>query len=290
MKALKYVFMLAVAVVIAGCEGEGLDNAPISSERYISFSAGSGATGEGATYTLPIYRSTSDLSGTANVTYTVSAVYTTDSDFHNAGDDASGDLDLSGAPGSGSFAANSAAVNVVIVSIQNQIAAGDIAVTVTVTSTDDASLQIGRPLGAASNSEFVLTIVDDDCPISLEAEWNGSYGITDVFTSGTNEGLSFVGLGFIGGTVSFAADANDPLGLTGVFTTESGTNIANPITVVFETCPQLTTHDGYDFSPGFGGAVAGPGVGTFDPSNFSVTLATDAMGNFGPHQVVFTKQ
>ncbi len=283
--------MLAVAVVIAGCEGEGLDNAPISSARYISFSASSGATPEGTTYTLPIYRSTGDLSGTANVSYTVSAVYTSDSDFHNAGDDASGALDLSGASGSGSFASNSASVNVVIVSLQDDIAAGDVAVTVTVTDTDDASLQIGRPLGAPANSEFTLTVVDDDCPISLEADWNGTYDVNDVFTGGGNAGLSLTTLGLMSGTVTFAADGTDPLGLTGVFTTASGANIAAPITIVFETCPQLITHTGYDLSPALGPAVGSPGAGDFDPSNFSVRMETAALGPYGgPHEVTFTKQ
>lgn len=292
MKALKYVCMLAVAVVIASCEGEGLDNAPISSERYISFASGSAATPEGSAYTLPIYRSTGDLSGTASVSYTVNAVYASDSDFHNAGDDASGALDLSGASGSGSFAANSAVVNVVIVSLQDEIAAGDVTVTVTVTDTDDASLQVGRPLGAPTNDVFTLTVVDDDCPISLDADWAGTYDASDLFIGGGNAGIGLVDFGLLGGTVTFEADPTDPLGLTGIFSNASGPNIAAPITVVFETCPQLVTHTGYDLTPGgLGNAIGGPGGGDFDPSTFTVRLETDALGPYGgPHELVFTKQ
>lgn len=77
--------------------------------------------------------------------------------------------------------------DIVIESTDNVVADGDVDIVIELAESSDLPIGIAGE-GVVATSR-VITLVDDDCPVDSDA-FAGTFMVEEVFTSGTNEGLS----------------------------------------------------------------------------------------------------
>ncbi|MEP1035118.1 hypothetical protein [Ekhidna sp.] len=139
------------------------------------------------------------------------------------------------------------------------------------------------------NSEVVITLVDDDCEFII-ADWSGTYTVEEVFTSGTNEGLSLAAAFGESYEVVLTADASDPAGLTGTWSNTPGMNtyFDEGTVMTFDPCNVLVAFPGGDPQIAeFANLTAI--VSSFDES--AKTIRVDGtLGAFGPYGFTLTLQ
>ena len=189
----------------------------------------------------------------------------------------SGTLDIP----AGEFSAD-----IVLQTIDNPVADGDVEVTIEISS---ASVPIGIGGEENFNTSRTITIVDDDCPINLDA-FTGTFTVTENFTDGVNAPLGLADFFGESYQIELAPAPNDPSGTKVVITNSPGFNeyIADGTVITFLTCSGKVLFEG-----GF------PTVALFATFEYTDSSYDDTVGelqctgplqNFGPYQFTFTKQ
>jgi hypothetical protein len=137
--------------------------------------------------------------------------------------------------------------------------------------------------------EITVTLIDDDCEFHVD-QWVGTYTVVEAFTSGVNAPNGFVDFFGESYQVEFAADPNDPAGLTAIWTNSDGFDpyFVDGITMVFEVC------DGTVSFPGGDPELAAFTVLTISSSSFNAEaneIRVDGeAGPYGPYGFTLTKQ
>ena len=163
---------------------------------------------------------------------------------------------------------------------------GNIDVTLALVSAD-------APIGLAGDGlervSRTITIIDNDCPITIE-DWVGTYDVSENFTDGGNAplGLSdFFGEAY---QVELSLDPDDISGSKVVINNSDGFNVyINDGTIMsFDTCnggiifdagfPLIALWNVYEYS-----------ASTYDEDALSLQCSGPFL-NFGPYQFTFTKQ
>ena len=133
-----------------------------------------------------------------------------------------------------------------------------------------------------------ITIIDDDCPVDINA-FVGTFSVAEVFTSGTNEGLTLAGAFGESYQVEITLDPTDVTGTKLVLNNSAGFNeYFSPGTILtLNACPGTITFDAGNPTLALFAAM------TVEDSSFdegAVTIQADGpLGGFGPYQFILTK-
>lgn len=236
------------ALVLSGCEQTEFEKTEENIGKYVSFSSSSASIQEssstttadgntfkaGSSYTVEVFRSSSDLSQALNLSITSSVTYASTSDFANAGDDASSSVVITEDLSAFTIPANEVSATFVISSLDDEFSSGDKLVNLTINNVADARFNIGAQ---GQGGDFTLTIIDDDCPIDL-ASFEGEYSMTVVGTVGARfDGFDLCAAASrdCSGPVTLTADSSDPLGQTAILTHPS---FGGEYKIQFITCPK----------------------------------------------------
>jgi hypothetical protein len=309
-----YGLIIAMVFMNTSCEDAG--EFVIFDEKYVAFTTSSASLAESSlvqtadgdasivdnSLVITLVRSTTDFSNPLTVSISEEAVYLSDSDFANAGEDASihykVDKDLS----SLTFPAGEAFVSFTVTSIDDLIPFGDKSVTFTITSVSDDNFRIGQQ-ESAIRSSFSLILVDDDCPIDLVADWEGQYEVTEFCAPEGSPNAGFCrGAGVVGQIVTLTADPSDPLGVTAILS--GGIHDADAM-VKFIPCPEdVELAAEYQLSfiqngqparifPLTDAQKANFGTGNFNPGNNTFNIFVGygniAGANFGAFEITYSK-
>lgn len=164
---------------------------------------------------------------------------------------------------------------------------GDLDVTIQLLESD------GVPVGIGGEGVYldkrVITVVDDDCPITIE-DWVGTYTVFENFTAGVNAPLglnNFFGESY---QVEMSLPANDITNAKVIINNSPGfdTYINNGTVMSFLTCSKTV-----NFDAGFP-QVALFRVFQFTGSSYNdsdfVVQCTGPLATFGEYQFTLTKQ
>jgi hypothetical protein len=293
MKNINILLVLLFSVALFSCEE---DEYPKFDKKYVAFTSSVVSISEGAvsldvdgssaslinnTGTVTLIRSTTDYSQPLTVNLSVNSVYSDTSAFANGGDDATNEISFSKDVSTITFAAGEATSSFDITSTEDLESAGNIVVTIAITSVSDNSYSIGEASSAISATSVVFTVVEDDCPIDLPTDWAGTYTVTafDAAPGSFNEGFS------VSSAVSLEAELvpdGDPLGIKATLKAAPGGFLADDMPITFNTCPETISFSG-DYTLGFSQnsapALMGPsdeplvyGSSIFDPANKKITF------------------
>ncbi len=300
--------------VMSACDTSEIENA-FEGSRFVFFEQANISIGEAGTNAatasgLPVNnpsvaeiivrRSSPNVSEPLTVTFSMSSQFVDSTDFANAGDDASETFIVTEA-GQVVIPAGEYSTTFTLTAINDLLSSGDKVVTMEITGVSDPSYQIGATGGATSRNALNLTIADDDCPIDLVGDWEGTYTVEDVAPEGSaNDGLSLSGSGFYSGDITLTADLTDPAGITAVLGNDgSATVLAGDIPMVFNTCPETVSPAGGVVPLGFtvNGSAASLAItreSTFDSGATRFVLRGNLINaggiNFGSWDFTFTKQ
>lgn len=315
-----HILILTLSILFYACDEE-----PIlyNAGDFVAFNQASSSTSEGSTSgtadgqsttligttsIIDLNRSTTNLSAPITIEFSIEATYTEDSDFHDAGDDASDQFVITPSDGKLVIPANQAVGKIVITTIDDIRATGDKLVKLTITSTSNNEMNLGFPGPDANNRIHNFTIIDDDCPIDLST-WAGTYKVSSFCGApgSTNDGFCLDQNGFyspddVSSIVTLTPDASDPVGIKAIL---SGGILTDDVNITFNTCPQTVSFSGGPYGLSF--SVSGSqgtivpvlqpeefGVGVFNPEAFSfslmTTLGNTGGGNFDAFEMVFVKE
>ncbi len=203
MKKLYSIIMsLSILMMALSCDDSEFETTEDNLGRYVAFTESSVSFQEssvtttadglsavaGNTQSITIIRSSSDLSGALTVNMNVSVVFTSDTEFADAGDDASSTVVFSEDLSSITIPNGEASKTITITALNDNFSAGDKLITLSMTSVSESSYSLGQQ---QTRNVIDVTVIDDDCPIDLAGEFVGSYTLSEEFTAGTNEGRSF---------------------------------------------------------------------------------------------------
>jgi hypothetical protein len=154
---------------------------------------------------------------------------------------------------------------------------------VVLTAVDNSGVTVG--LNDASITSYRIST---PCPLDRDAVI-GTYSVSEVFTSGVNQGLS---LGAVFGESYQVEVTLDPTDLTQtifVLTNSIGFNqfIVDGTTATYDTCNGTVGFDGLVNLADFADMTVETATFTTSPS---VITADGTLGNFGPFQFILTKQ
>ena len=170
--------------------------------------------------------------------------------------------------------------------VPNIIVDGNIDVTIELTG---ASVPIGLVGEGNFGVSRVITIVDDDCPIDIDA-FVGTFDVSENFTAGVNSPLGLSD--FFGEVyqVELSLAPNDPSGTKVVINNSPGFNVYIPDGTVMSF---LTCDGEVNFDAGFPTvalfATFAYTASSYDEEN-GVIQCTGPLANFGDYQFTFTKQ
>ncbi|MEL7001539.1 MAG: hypothetical protein AAFN93_02260 [Bacteroidota bacterium] len=288
--------LLLMIFIGFGCDEDDIigDN-PLVSQRNVYFSNTNVATANEAAVAnqtadgeqvltnnqieIFLERSGQDASQPLTVNFGISAVFASTTDFQNEGDDASSTLVLD-EDNAVTFAAGEYSTSFIISIIDDILSAGDREITVTLNGVSDASYSIGFPNPDEVRTTVNVTVQDDDCPIDIPGDWVGEYTLSEEFTAGVNEGLSFGAEN----TTVLTADPSSAAGIGAILNDMDGTPDTwwladTPIT--FNTCPLTISlaSNTILLNTTVNGEQANFSVlnTVYDESNFTITL----VGNLG---------
>ncbi|MCC5929917.1 MAG: hypothetical protein JJU28_11780 [Cyclobacteriaceae bacterium] len=253
-------------------------NALVTSASGQIFAAKSGVN-------ATLSRFSRDVSDVLTVTVNFTAVYQIDSDFFSAGEDASDRVVFSGVE---NLTANSFQITFQpgeynklfrVFSVDDDFAAGNVVVELTIASTSIPKYAVGKPEVTLDTRDVKTIIIeDDDCPIDL-SEWEGEYAFAAII--GASYNASFAGDNLCtdfgicpsGAPLTLVANEDDPLGLQAIL---SGPDLATrPMTIEFVTCTEqvriLTSGHGI-LGRAAWGAQQGAALGTFDSERKTLNL------------------
>jgi hypothetical protein len=296
MKIFKIISLAIVAILlVASCAQTDFEK---FTQKYVAFEGGSTSMGESIAISLAdgssqlannslevtLFRSTTDFTEPLTVNVTATYTFLDDTDFTTAGEDASADFSVNVDLSAVTIPAGAVSTSFVLTAINDLAAKGtkEVVFTITGTSSDfdlgQQESQIGRTLTVIVN--------DDDCPINLEADWEGTYEVTEFCAApgSFNEGFCATGAAaraaVIALPITLTADPSDPLGQTAILS--GGMHETEPISISFITCPQQVVINGtyaLDFEQNSAPAAIGPtdepavyGTGTYNPDNGTINL------------------
>jgi len=327
MKILKYIiWSLMLTVVFTACQEEDpLDINPLLNQNFVYFDESNAtvlseaavtsftADGQGASSDNQLFiqlnRSGADASNELTVNIDKSVEFVSDTDFADAGDDASATVSFDFGD-QVVIPAGEYSTTLGIFSKDDLLSSGDKIVELTITGTSDATFEIGLPnfstdsLGEVQSEDEArlvtetIIIADDDCPIDLPGDWVGTYSLSEEFTAGINDGFSF-GFATI---VQLDFNPNNPTG-TGAFLSQASSSPAGEdffvenTPLIFNTCPQtLSIANPLTLAFSVSGATALYSISsaTFNPAGNVLTFVGDLQNtggsNFGEYTMVLTKE
>lgn len=288
MKALK-LFTLILGITLIGVSCDVMDTEEERSfykgGEWVNFSsqtANVSEANEADGIDITLVRSSADEALT--VTLAV------ESENLDTGEDASSDFSVNPSSLEVTFDAGEYETDITVLPVNNNAADGDKLVTISIASVSNSDINIGYEGPDALNSSVDLTIIDDDCPLDFEG-WIGTYSVQEVFTAGTNEGLSLAAAFGETYQVELAQDPDDPSGFTYLITNSDGANqfFVDGTTMNFNSCGgTVTINDGAPFNLAL---FANMNVesAVFVEADFEITVS-GTLGNFGAYEFVLTKQ
>lgn len=201
--------------------------------------------------------------------------------------DDSSRFQVSPAGGSISIPAGEVSADIIITPVDNFLVDGNLDVKIKLL--DSSSVPVGIGGENVNFNEIDLSIVDNDCPIDINA-FVGTYSVFENFTAGVNSprGLSsFFGESY---QLEMALDPNDASGTQLIITNSIGfdTYIVNGTVLKFDTCNNAVTFNGQSRVQ-----VALFRTFVYTNSTYSeddlVIKATGPLSTFGDYQFTFTK-
>jgi hypothetical protein len=177
--------------------------------------------------------------------------------------------------------------NILLTPINNLFVDGNADISISLAASSSVPVGLGGA-GLAFNT-LSITIVDDDCPISIN-DFVGTYSVDENFTAGRNSpsGLNdFFGESY---QLEMVLDPTDVVGNKLIVTNSAGFNqyVPNGTVLTFDTCNGKVTFDGansvnlalfrdYEYTDS-----------SYDENNF-IIKATGPLSTFGEYQFTFTK-
>ncbi|WP_299834347.1 hypothetical protein [uncultured Tenacibaculum sp.] len=176
---------------------------------------------------------------------------------------------------------------IVIIPVDNARTDGNLEIVIELSATSDKPVGIGGE--GVNNNTKTITIVDNDCPITI-ADWVGTYTVDEVITDGGNAGLSLAAAFGESYQVELSLDTTDPNGITVIVNNSAGFNtyMPNGTKIIFNTCPGTVTLD--PASPliaGFRNMTIESSE--YDENNFSIKCTGPVRSDL-PYEFVLTKQ
>lgn len=176
--------------------------------------------------------------------------------------------------------------DIVITPVDNVLVDGNMDITITLESSTSVPIGVG-----AEGMEFTsrtITLVDDDCPVDINA-FIGTFSVAEVFTSGTNEGLTLAGAFGESYQLEMVAQPGDASGTKLVITNSEGFNqyLPDGTVMTLQACPGTVS---------FGGPTVNVALfadmtietTSFNETNGSVKV-NGPLGGFGPYEFVLTR-
>ncbi|MFD2915500.1 hypothetical protein [Psychroserpens luteus] len=155
---------------------------------------------------------------------------------------------------------------------------------VVLTATDVYGVEIGLDENSITSYR-----ISTPCPLDVDAI-QGIYSVDEVFTSGTNEGLSLAAAFGESYQVEAVLDPNDPTQIKFILTNSIGFNeyFGAGTVATLDTCNGTVSFT----SPlSLGGGFADMAVTSTSYTESPAVITADGeLGNFGPYQFILTKQ
>lgn len=304
MKITNYLNLIIASVLFMGflgCEEPTFEKTP----SYVAFESPSASISEasitdtqdgeststGNFYTGRVYRSSSDLSTELTVDMDIGGVYAKTTDFADEGDDASSTFTSSFNESIVIPAGKTDAI-FVISTVNDLFSSGNKNVVLSITGTSDASYEVGYS-SAGISGDFSLTIIDDDCPIAID-NWVDTYIVKrEVFTGGTNEGVSFATIFGRTYQLEFKRDPSDATGTKVIIDNSDGFDefVSDGTVMSFLTCPGEVTFDALSIfvNTGNGFVTLVVETATYNEDAFEIEVNGE-LGPFGPYQFILAKK
>lgn len=270
-----YTFLIAAMLMVSiGCTET--ETQAVFDGSFVAFTVAETSILEGSSgsITLEVNMAGPLLSNDLTVEYTATAVT-----------GSAGNFTLSDNTGTLVIPAGEVSATVDFFPVNNFDEDGDKLIEITITSVSE-DLTIGLPGPDENNKTVAITISDDDCAFDLVGDYAGTYTVAEVFTSGTNAGLTLAGAFGETYAVELTADATDPSGTVGIWSNVAGndTFFNGGTSMTFLPCTSEVS---------FGGApqIAVFANLTIESSSFSdgVITLSGPLGGFGPYEIVLTR-
>jgi hypothetical protein len=177
---------------------------------------------------------------------------------------------------------------ITITPVDNVVVDGDMEIVIELTT--GSSLPVGIDGTGNESNVRTVTLIDDDCPVDL-GQFTGTFDVAEVFTSGTNEGLTLAGAFGESYQIEMTPQPGDETGTKVVITNSAGFNeyIPDGTVMTLLPCPGQVEFSPLPLSIAAGFADLAIEEATFNESGGSVTVS-GPLGGFGPYEFVLTKQ
>ena len=245
-------------------------------DGFIQFSSSSASIGEGA---LEPSVSTVILGAGENPDgVTVNFTITADDPSRFTIEPSTGTLTIP----AGEFSAD-----ITITPVDNVTVDGDMDIVLDLTTSSSLPVGIGgEGLQAASKT---VTLIDDDCPVDIN-NFIGTYDVSEIFTSGTNEGLTLAGAFGESYQIEMVAQPGDDTGTKLVITNSAGFNtyLTDGTVMTLQACPGTVAFEPLPLNVAlFADLTIEEAVFNEDQSKITVR---GPLGGFGPYEFVLTRQ
>lgn len=139
------------------------------------------------------------------------------------------------------------------------------------------------------NTSIDIVLIDNDCPVDASS-FMGTYSVAEVFTAGTNEGLTLGGAFGQSYQIEISPESGDATNTRIVLNNSAGFNLYVPdgTSATLDACTGTVVFDSAALNLAAFADFA-IDLATFDDTNF-VIQADGTLGNFGPYQFIFTRQ
>lgn len=175
---------------------------------------------------------------------------------------------------------------ITVVPENDVIANEDILLTFSIEGNTDVAIGIAGE--GVNNVTSSFTIIEDDCPIAIN-DFVGTYSVSEVFTSGLNEGVSLAGAFGEVYQMEATLDPDDVTGTRIIFSNSAGFNTYFPegTVVTFITCTkEVQIGDGEPVLAEWNPFAYQSTI--YSDENLSITVSGEYL-NFGPYEFVLTK-
>lgn len=176
--------------------------------------------------------------------------------------------------------------DITITPVDNVIVDGNMDITISLESS--SSVPIGVGAEGMELTSRTITLVDDDCPVDIDA-FVGTFSVSEVFTAGTNEGVTLAGAFGESYQIEMVAQPGDVTGTKLVITNSAGFNqyIPDGTVMTLQACPGTVSFGGPSLN------IAAFADLTIEEATFNETQGSvkvsGPLGNFGPYEFVLTR-
>lgn len=176
---------------------------------------------------------------------------------------------------------------IILQPVDNFATDGNLNIVLTLSS--ESSVAVGLA-GGANNVSQTLTLIDDDCPISIN-DWVGTYTVQEVFSEGgVNAGLSLANAFGEAYQIELSLDPTDANGIRLIAKNSAGYNtyLDDNVVITFDTCSGTIS---FSQDPLNIALFAGLSISetSYTEGNFSMAV-NGSLGNFGAYEFTLTKQ